>query len=119
VQSYHNDPQFEALFKLLSALGIRDAHLRALDGKPTYLVDIQSAFDKLIGPVDTFDLSRLKTEPALRGHLRSAVLTQLQAQVIFCWFHHFFGYHDVSFCSSFTSHWLIIRVSVLVFSLAV
>jgi hypothetical protein len=89
VQSYHDDPQFELLFKLLCALGIRDAHLRALDGKPTYLVRIQSAFTDLIGDIDSFDIGRLKNEPALCDQLRSVVLTLLQAQVVFCWLYLF------------------------------
>jgi hypothetical protein len=85
VQSYHNDPQFKALFELLCELGIRDAHLRALDGKATSLLEIRIKISFLIGPVDSFDISRLKNEPALPDQLRSIVLTLLQAQVIVCW----------------------------------
>jgi hypothetical protein len=91
VQSYHKDPQFETLFKLLSDLGIRDAHLRALDDKPTYLVRIQSAFTDLIGGIDSFDTIRLKIEPGLCDQLRSIVLTLLQAQVIVCWLFLIYG----------------------------
>ena len=84
MQSYHNDPQFEALFKLLGALGIRSGHLYALDGKPVDLESISHDIDVLIGPFDSFDIRRLEEEPDLRGRLRSVVLTLLQAQVVFC-----------------------------------
>jgi hypothetical protein len=60
-----------------------------LDGKPTYLVRIQSAFTDLIGDIDSFDIGRLKNEPALCDQLRSVVLTLLQAQVVFCWLYLF------------------------------
>jgi hypothetical protein len=81
VQSYHDDPQFKALFTLLRELGIRDAHLRALNGKPTALLNIQSAFACLIGPVDSFDLCRLDAISDLRDRLRTSVLELLQTQV--------------------------------------
>jgi hypothetical protein len=110
VQSYRKDPEFEALFKLLGELGIRDAHLRALDGKPTYLVDIQSDFTDLIGDVDSFDVSRLKKEPAVCDQLRSIVLTLLQAQVIFCWLF-LISEQYTSSALFFSSYWSIIRVS--------
>jgi hypothetical protein len=81
-QSYHNDPQFKALFELLRALEIRDAHLRVLVDTTAALLDIESGFESLIGPVDYFDICRLNADSDLRGQLRSAVLTQLQAQVV-------------------------------------
>jgi hypothetical protein len=70
------------LLELLRALEIRDAHLRALNGTPAALLDIESEFESLIGPVDSFDICRLNADSELRGQLRSAVLTQLQAQVV-------------------------------------
>ncbi len=82
LQSYHDDPQFKALFELLRALQISDAHLRALNGTPTALFCIWSEFHRLIGPVDSFDICRLDADSDLRGQLRSAVLKVLQAQVV-------------------------------------
>jgi hypothetical protein len=82
VQSYHDDPQFKALFELLCALKVSDAHLRALNGTPTALFSIKSKFHRLIGPVDSFDICRLDVDSDLRGQLRSAVMTVLQAEVV-------------------------------------
>jgi hypothetical protein len=84
VQSYHDDPQFKALFDLLRALKVSDAHLRALNGTPTALFSIKSEFHLLIGPVDSFDICRLDVDSDLRGQLRSAVLTLLEAEVGVC-----------------------------------
>jgi hypothetical protein len=94
---------------LLGELGIRDAHLRALDGKPTSLLEIRIKFSFLIGPVDSFDIiSRLKKEPALRDQLRSIVLTLLQAQVVFCWICPFLE----QYIFTLRMHWLIVNVCV-------
>ncbi len=82
MQSYHDDPQFKALFELLRALEIRDAHLRALNGTPAALLSIRVRFTSLIGRVDSFDICRLKTNPDLRDQLSSVVLAKLQAQVV-------------------------------------
>ena len=84
MQSYHDDPQFKSLFELLRALQISDAHLRALNGTPAALLSIRSQFSSLIGPVDSFDICRLDSDSDLRGQLRSAVLTLLQAEVVVC-----------------------------------
>ena len=81
MQSYHDDPQFKALFELMRALKVSDAHLRALNGTPTALFSIKSEFHRLIGPVDSFDIFRLDVD-SLRGQLRSAVLKVLQAEVV-------------------------------------
>ena len=82
MQSYHDDPQFKALFELLRALQISDAHLRALNGTPTALLSIELKFSSLIGPVDSFDICRLDSDSDLRSQLRSAVLTLLEAEVV-------------------------------------
>ncbi len=82
MQLYHDDPQFKALFEVLRALNISDAHLRALDGTPAALLSIEFKFYSLIGPVDSFDICRLNVDSDLRGQLRSAVLTLLEAQVV-------------------------------------
>ena len=84
MQSYHDDPQFKALFELLRALQTSDAHLRALNGTPAALLDIESEFESLIGSVESFDICRLDVDSDLRGQLRSAVLTLLQAEVVVC-----------------------------------
>ena len=85
MQSYHDDPEFKALFELLRALQISDAHLRALNGTPAALLSIDFKFESLIGSVDSFDICRLDVDSDLRGQLRSVVLTMLQAEVLSCW----------------------------------
>ena len=81
MQSYRDDPKFKALFELLRALEIRNAHLRVLVGTPVALLGIESEFESLIGRVDSFDICRLNADSDLRGQLRLAVLKLLQAQV--------------------------------------